>query len=434
MGDVRFDPLLERLTQATDRRAALAAFTDEDVVSALAAASRVREPYLANVLATEAMNRTRRHSVITYNLADGVCAVGATGSITTVNPAAVRMLRAAPTALIDKDLTATPMFLRLNPRPHPVEATLATGTIEEGETTFERADGSTFLAAYSVTPVLRDGDVMGAVLLFRDVSQARETQRLLAESEERYKLAIAGARDGLWDWDPRADDLACSDRWREIAAIVDARFPRRMTEWIARIHHEDAPRFESVLRAHLAGLLPSFQVEHRFRHPDGSYRWVLARAASVRGADGRVRRVAGSLTDIEPRKALQEEERREHARLGRILDAAPDALVELTPDAEFVQVSSNAPEVFGAQPEDLLSASLYEFVAPEQVPVVARAHLAALHEPGVASATFDCQPRVGPATRVEAALRAGRDADGAEPRRIVMILRRLSPARPPGVG
>lgn len=60
MGDRRFDRVYEELEGAPDRSAHLAAMEDEAVIHALASASRRGDPYLANVLATEAVNRQRR--------------------------------------------------------------------------------------------------------------------------------------------------------------------------------------------------------------------------------------------------------------------------------------------------------------------------------------------------------------------------------------
>lgn len=60
MGDARFDPPLARLRAASDRASALAALNDEEVLQALAASSKFDDAYLANVLATEALNRHRR--------------------------------------------------------------------------------------------------------------------------------------------------------------------------------------------------------------------------------------------------------------------------------------------------------------------------------------------------------------------------------------
>ena len=79
-----------------------------------------------------------------------------------------------------------------------------------------------------------------------------------------------------------------------------------LEEWRKRIHPEDLEGFEAALGDCLGGLSDQFRVEHRLLHRDGSYRWILARGASALDGSDRVRRVAGSHTDITERKMLEE--------------------------------------------------------------------------------------------------------------------------------
>ncbi|NIO58336.1 MAG: PAS domain-containing protein, partial [Acidobacteria bacterium] len=51
------------------------------------------------------------------------------------------------------------------------------------------------------------------------------------------------------------------------------------------------------LELHLEGRSEHLENEHRVRHRDGTYRWVLARGIAVRDEDGTATRIAGSLTD-----------------------------------------------------------------------------------------------------------------------------------------
>src|SRR5882724_10554325 len=75
--------------------------------------------------------------------------------------------------------------------------------------------------------------------------------------------------------------------------------------WFALIHPDDVAEVQAQMDAHIAGLSPHFQSEHRVRHRDGMYRWVLCRGLAVHDAEGRVIRMAGSQTDITGRKASE---------------------------------------------------------------------------------------------------------------------------------
>jgi diguanylate cyclase (GGDEF)-like protein len=87
--------------------------------------------------------------------------------------------------------------------------------------------------------------------------------------------------------------------------------------------------------AHLEGLTPHFESEHRVQHRDGSWRWMLCRGLAVRDESGRAYRFAGSLTDITDRKLLEQQVYH---------DAFHDALTGLPNRALFMDRAGRAVE------------------------------------------------------------------------------------------
>ena len=120
----------------------------------------------------------------------------------------------------------------------------------------------------------------------------------LRDSEERYAVAVRGANDGLWDWNVETNEVYWSPRWKALLGYQEAEIGTDPEEWLSRIHHEDAQEAKDVLNAHLASGIGHYESEHRIRHRDGTYRWMRCRGAAVTDANGRVTRLAGSLTDI----------------------------------------------------------------------------------------------------------------------------------------
>jgi diguanylate cyclase (GGDEF)-like protein/PAS domain S-box-containing protein len=117
---------------------------------------------------------------------------------------------------------------------------------------------------------------------------------------DRSALAWQGAGDGIWDWDLAADRLWLSDTFR---AIVGAKQTGDSPgEWLDRIHPADREDVQSAIAAHLEGRSARFDSEHRLRHEDGSWRWVLARGQVFRDGEGKAVRFSGAAMDVtEPR-------------------------------------------------------------------------------------------------------------------------------------
>ncbi len=135
----------------------------------------------------------------------------------------------------------------------------------------------------------------------------REAEQARRVSEERYALAARGTNDGLWDWDLIAGTLYCSPRWKAIVGCEADELSGRPDDWLALIHPDDRPAVDLAIATHLAERSAHLAVEHRLRHRDGAWRWVLARGLAVYDATGRPCRMAGSLTDITARKESEQQ-------------------------------------------------------------------------------------------------------------------------------
>jgi len=187
--------------------------------------------------------------------------------------------------------------------------------------------------------------VLGAPLLWSLVRQQRSSVRralemtrldnklqrarvALRQSEERYALAALAANDGLWDWDLVRDRCDFSPRWRAMLGLESTPLLPLSREWLDRVHPDDAPRLRADIDALLAGTSPRLESEHRLRHADGNWRWMLVRALALRVGDARPLRIAGSMTDISARKRAEEELRRA---------AMHDALTGLVNRAYFLE-------------------------------------------------------------------------------------------------
>ncbi len=158
----------------------------------------------------------------------------------------------------------------------------------------------------------------------RLVATLGERERALRDSEFRWKFAIEGAGDGLWDWDLPAHRTYYSRAWKSMLGCDDAEIGNDPQEWAARVHPEDRAAAEAALDDHLQGRSEVYAHEHRLRCQDGRYKWILGRGVVVaRGAQGEPLRVLGTHTDITARRAAADALQQSHELLMRVINAVP---------------------------------------------------------------------------------------------------------------
>ena len=151
----------------------------------------------------------------------------------------------------------------------------------------------------------RDVDTQSLVRSIRYAMERQKADTALRISEERYTRALAGANDGIWDWEIGSHLAHFSTRWKAMLSYEDADLGNEVQEWFSMVHTDDRESFRQELEAHLQGATPFFEHEHRMRCKGGNYIWVLCRGLAVRDAEGRANRMAGSMSDITRRKDVE---------------------------------------------------------------------------------------------------------------------------------
>ena len=210
-----------------------------------------------------------------------------------------------------------------------------------GETAYEIDLEAT---ALGVTDYLVKNELTSATLerSIRYAVSNATTLHALSESEERYALAVHAASDGIWDWDLTTDRIYFSPRWHAILGRPERAEDADPVGWFNLVHKDDVVRLRAAIDAHLDGRSSHLEVEHRMRHADGSWRWVLTRGLAIRGPDGRVTRMAGSLSDVTERRAA--EHQLQH-------DALHDSLTGLPNRALFMDRVEHALQRVAREPK-----------------------------------------------------------------------------------
>lgn len=190
---------------------------------------------------------------------------------------------------------------------------------------------------YYCVPVMWGDDLLGVITLYVEngheqnpdeeaflaavanvlagIIKRKRAEESLRESEDRFHLAVRGTDAGIWDWNLLTNHVYYSPRWKSMLGYEEDEIQHDYTEWERRVHQDDRDRALATIRDYLEGRTTEYELEHRLRHKDGSYRWILARGAAVRDQHGRPYRMVGSHLDITERKRSEQRLRQREAQL-----------------------------------------------------------------------------------------------------------------------
>lgn len=224
------------------------------------------------------------------------------------------------------------------------------------------------------------GRVSGFFAMIIDISERKAAEAALRASEERWKFALEGAGEGVWDRNVQTDEVMYSRRYKEMLGFAEHEFDNRREEWKKRVHPEDRARVLADLQAYLDGKSPAYASEFRMLCKDGSWKWILSRGRVVsHDADGRPLRMIGTHADIGERVRQQEEITRINERLDLALQGSRLAIWDIDASTGSVYLSEGWAEMLGEAPRETFTdtASLLETVHPEDRERVRAMNLAA---------------------------------------------------------
>ena len=196
-----------------------------------------------------------------------------------------------------------------------------------------------------------------------DVTQRKQAELALRESQQRLAYALDATVGGVWDWNIRTGQVLYSPQWIESLGYSMDEVPPHVSFWESLVHDEDMPRLRRTLQAHLEGRVPIFECQNRLRRKDGTYRWNLDRGKVVEwDADGKPLRMVGTDTDITDRKALEEELRQTLVTNQAVMASMGEGLYTLDANGLITYVNPMAERLLGWQCGELLGSKMHDII------------------------------------------------------------------------
>jgi two-component system cell cycle sensor histidine kinase/response regulator CckA len=230
-----------------------------------------------------------------------------------------------------------------------------------------RGDGSRFPVEVTAERIILGGQPH--VLAFdRDISERRQAEALLRESQQRLALAVASSNLGPWDWNVETGQVVFSAEWKRQLGYEDHEVGSAYEEWESRLHPDDRDRVLAHLHDYLAGRVPEYSSEFRLRHKSGEFRWISTQGTAIRDARGQPLRLLGCHIDITERKRAEAAIRASEERLSAVVRHAPNVAIQWYDEAGRVLLWNEASQrIFGFSAAEAVGRTLDELIhTPEE--------------------------------------------------------------------
>jgi two-component system, NarL family, sensor histidine kinase UhpB len=215
------------------------------------------------------------------------------------------------------------------------------------------AAGATRDVEVAVVAITVSEPSTSVALIVRDVTDRKRDEHALRESEERLKLAFAGAQEGVWDWDLETGAVVYSDQWKRMLGYSDNEIEPHVRAWERLLHPDDRASAEALTDAVTRDKRP-YEGEFRLRHKEGHYITVLTRGLPVRrDPNGPVIRIVGTHLDITERKRTESALRESEERLTLAFVGAQEGIWDWNLETNAVVYSSRWKQMLGYSDDEI---------------------------------------------------------------------------------
>ena len=197
-------------------------------------------------------------------------------------------------------------------------------------------------------------------------SALQESQKQIERAHEQLQESIKASSVGLWEWNMQTNEVYQSPEFKEQIGYNDDEVQSSSEFYFSHLHPEDTIIVDESSQQLFTGAIDKLDQEYRFRHKDGSYRWMLAHTTLQRDQYGKPLRMFGSHLDITERKLAEAAIKKSETKFKTLFESANDAIF-IMDEQKFIDCNFKTEQIFGCSRKDIIGSSPVKF-SPEQQP------------------------------------------------------------------
>jgi PAS domain S-box-containing protein len=253
-------------------------------------------------VSSQVLARTKLEEIasIVHSSDDAIISKNLNGIITSWNTAAERIFGYSGEEMIGQPISKLIPADRINEEPDILARLRKGQRVDHFETKRVTKDQRILDISLTISPVRdSDGNVIGASKIARDITRQKQAERIIKESEEKFRLLADSMPQFVWTGDAEGNLNYFNKAVYTYSGLTKEQFEKG--GWLQIVHPDE--RNENIIawqRSVTKG--QDFLFEHRFRRDDGEYRWQLSRAVPQRDEAGKIQMWVGTSTDIQEMK------------------------------------------------------------------------------------------------------------------------------------
>lgn len=176
----------------------------------------------------------------------------------------------------------------------------------------------------------------------------------------RKNEAVRASNVGLWEWDLVTNKVRFSPEWKRHIGYENHEIGNDFKEWEDRVHPDDlGPTLERVKRS-IANRRQGHHAEFRFRHKDGSYRWILSQGSVIQDDSGKPVKMLGSHVDITHLRQVEENLLESESKYRHLFETMTQGVVIQDADGKVIEANQAACEILGLTMDQMLGKTAYD--------------------------------------------------------------------------